>query len=451
MRRLQGGSASTNRIAEYNSASGSGGKGPYMSVFRDKDIRVEFPKEGHKGVIMPAFSDLNPEDAAYKTSVAPYRIAGTIDETRHTECFTSWYSQLKMYTFYGTSKCSFISCVEYVDNEGNHPWKWDPIMDVRNSIYKSVKDIEDSPLKHLVKSGKSRNDIVWLPRAKDAMLINVLCAPSYEKAKDKSVRVFPMILGPMSAAKLLDDLDEGSRRSATKLVDENWPDYKLGDPTNPLRPLQFKGASFPSDNGGSYTGLKFSDDTDKFGSDVVVADKLTKAQLSERLDLMDIENVLYIPTYEEQTDFLVEVREIPYDLIREACEDRYDGQFPAKPRNTKVYEAPESDDSSSRSAGLAGKSYGDDDEENDDIPYGDNGKDDDQETAAEDSKPEQAEEVSDSGTEDAISEGLIDESVNPDNFSAAEWFTWASDKGLKNLSPKQLKLFVAMKRSGFKK
>lgn len=449
MRRLQGGSASTNKIAEYNSAGGSGGKGPYMQMFQDKDIRVEFPKEGQKGVIMPAFGDLNPEDEAYKTSVAPYRLAGVMDEARHTECFTAWYNQLKVYTFYGTSKCSFISCVEYVDNDGNHPWKWDPIMDVRNKIYRSVKDIEDSPLKHLVKSSKSRSDIVWLPRAKDAMLINVLCAPSYEKAKDKSVRVFPMVLGPMSAAKLLNDLDEGSRRSATKLVDENWPDYKLGDPTNPLRPLQFKGAAFPSDNGGSYTGLKFSDDADKFGSDVVVADKLTKAQLADRIDLMDIDNVLYIPTYEEQTDFLVEIKEIPYDLVREACEERYDGQFPAKPKATTVYNAPEEEEAP-KSAGLAGKSYGEDDDDN--IPYGDD-EDDGQREAAGAPAPEKPadEEPIDAGTEDAISEALVDDTVNPDNLSAADWFTWASEKGLKNLSPKQLKLFVDMKRAGFHK
>lgn len=429
-----------------------GTSGPSLHMFHSKDLRVEFPKEDHKGVIMPAFADLNPADEAYATSVAPYRVAGTMDEERKTECFTSWYNQLKLYTFYGKSKCSFISCVEYIDDEGNHPWRWDPIMDVRNKIYKMTDSLDDNPLAHLVKGAK-KNDIVWFPRAKDSMLVNVLCRPTYEKAKDKSERVHIMALSQMTWQKLLDDLDEGSRRSATKLVDENWPDYKLGDPTNPARPLQFTGRKTASDTGTAFTGLIFSDEKDKMGSDVVVADRLTKAQLAARYDLLDIENVLYIPTYEEQTDFLVEIKEIPYDLVREACEDTYNGQFPAKPKASTTYTAPEREEpSKARSSGLAGKSYDD----GDDIPYGD-AEDDDAEQAVAAPEPEETgtkDEAPasgiDTGTADIITEGLTDSTVNPDGLNAADWFAWADSLGFSKLAPRQLKLYIEMKKTGIK-
>lgn len=460
MKRLQGGSAATNRIAEYNNAGGGGSNGPALHMFHDKSLQVEFAKDGHKGIIMPSFAvDLHPDDKAYMTSVAPYRIVGSKDDERETECFTPWYNQLKAYTFYGKSKCHFFSCVEYIDDDGNHPWRWDPIMDMRNEVYKMSDKLENNPLGHLIKP-KGKNDITWLPRAADVMLMNVLCKPTYDKAKDKSERVRIMLLKQMAGAKLLDDLDCNSLRSAKTLVDENWPDYKLGDVTNPLRPLQFTGAKMVGDTGIEYTGIVFSDEKNKLGSDVVVREKLTKAQLSERYDLMDVENLIYIPTYEEMVDFLVQLHDIPYDLLESACADKYDGTFPQRSAVKKTVSAPERP-TAGRSSGLAGKRYDryDEEDEDDNIPGIEDDDprqpiDDDPPSFDDDDEPEEqaqsaAQDGDDPGSasDDFVMKSLMDESINPDGLSAEDWYDWAASVGFRSLHTGQLRLFAELKKT----
>lgn len=480
----RGGSAGFDKATNNN---GNAGGVKYINLFRgDQDIDVIQPKKDHSGIILPAFSmELNEKDEAFPTSVAPF---GYIVDKQRTNKngvtqrikvleFNDWFMTYQGYLFMNGTGTHCLSCVEYIDADGNRPWQYDPFDLMRMHVYKKRKEGDES-LMYLVQS-KDRKSGVALEHSSPLVFMNVLAGPTYDKAKDRSVKTRIMVLKQSAAEYMFAELRRPASREVSTVLDPNWPNLKLGDPTNPKRPIQFIGDKFASNGKASsfeFNGIKFSDEDDLTGSDVVHGNPITAEQLRSRYMLGDTDNLFYIPSFEEMVDVIVKYyTKVPYSLIAECCMDSYDGTFPIrkeKKYSTASVETANNVQQAKTAQGLAGKasstaSYLYEEDEDDDIPMGESQVQQRtrRKTFAEESMEDDTvsagslsvadddptEEIDDNPTfsanqeiPESLKEMLADSTLNPDGLTLEQWGDKIERDGYANLTPNQLRLCVAV-------
>lgn len=452
---FRGGSDSIEFQASYSAQSANTFKRPIDLMGEQyKDVNFIMPTVGHTGYILPSFRlGLNEKDTAFPTSVSPYR------DTTDNNKFTPWFAQVTMYLFnkVGGTYCHWLSCLEARVSDAKDAervWRVDPFELIHKKANVLNKKGDDSLFKILNPSARE----MQFPKLKTYTIFNVLAKPTYAKDTDQREKVRLMVAGPAAALTMVGgkvwdsksgkynivdgDLDAGLRRSATKVNDENWPDYKIGDPTNPLRPLMYTvrpRVTFSSANPANC--ITFSDPSDKDGTDLVYGNPFTKEQLAARMPIQSLEHLFHIPSFEELTDLIIEhFPQIPYGIIEEVAYDTYSGKMPE--RGKRTYTA--SREGSTSTAGATNTSAGIkksilDDDENDDIPMGDSN--DDVKKPIDDPAPSFG-----GGIPDDLQKMLDDPTVNPDKLSMQDWVAKAEAVGFASLPPAQLTALIAFKR-----
>lgn len=282
------------------------------------------------GVILPAFdSSLSPADLARATSHEPYKYMHAIDEKTGLHKFSPWFQEVHAHIWYGKNGSTFIS-----PKTIQQP---DPILDLRIHCYMTRKrNGDDSLIKYVaIPEGHSFKDYtVACPDATKCYLMNVVCPPSNDKAKDQSEKNRVLLLKSMAFQNLLSTLNATRpiQLSEANAIDPNWTWYMWGDVTNPAHAIKFKSGSLKGPDGKTFNGISFGR-MDYFNGGcrpVYESRAITEQELAGRYDLSDITSTLHIPTYDEIVAQLVHEELIPYDLIVEVCSHKCI-KFPERP------------------------------------------------------------------------------------------------------------------------
>lgn len=279
-------------------------------------------KTSPQGYILPAFnSNMSPRDTQYAVSHEAYRIPGTIDRDTNEPKFSAWYYTLPCYDFFGKDFHSFVSPAAF--------GMGDPINDIRRYIYRRRKYDSDAQFMHLVSKDywtnqDDKNDFkkkVALPNTQNLTFINVWSNSGSDKDTEFKNRV--LILRPGAAKELFKTLNTERSMRDGAATDMLWPDYKIGDITNPEAAPMFSTKMIPTETNANIQFPVLS-----FGS-TPTYNKLTDDMLRGRYALDD-DNVLYVPSYEEIVQILVDNEEVPYELIRQVCKNNC-AKFPERP------------------------------------------------------------------------------------------------------------------------
>lgn len=279
------------------------------------------------GVILPAFdSSYSEQDPARATSVGSYRTDTSVDGIH--KDFSDWLVALQVYTYFGKSWNMIVSPKVLGLN--------DPIVDLRTHIRFNCKD--DPTLQKLIKlpEGASIKDKLPLPFYQQMGFCNAYCNPTYikEGSDDTGEANRVLVLSRTASRKLFDDLNTYRPPFMRTPNDENWADYQYGDVTNPECCLRFNTDTTIMDNGGKASCLTFGNPPKVLPT----RGRITKEMLAGRIDITD-SDVLNVPSYEELVELLIEENNVPYDLIREVCENHYNGAFP-KASTNRTYSTP---------------------------------------------------------------------------------------------------------------
>lgn len=319
--RLTGGSDSFKK-AEENTFEGT-----RLSMFKDPDVRPVFlnPKKPITGFILPGFNEALAEyDESRQSSHCMYRDLSRQDPDTNNPAFTSWFVTVPGYNFYGKGKNTFIS-PRAIANA-------DPIFDCRIEVYRR-RDDGDTSLLPLVARPETMKEIHILPGTIPLTLLNAVCPPTNEKEKDQTVRNRVLVLKKSAAKKLFTDLNAPRPVAVPTPVDPDWPTFLYGDITNPKRALYFQSVTEKLETGTEYAALSFGKvvfvDQQTMRVDCSVT-PIADQYMQGRYDLCDLQNTIYIPTYDELVELLVDEGLVPYELIASVCGDKVNHMPPKK-------------------------------------------------------------------------------------------------------------------------
>lgn len=334
-----------------------------INFFKSNDVYYTFLSNSKDccGVILPAFDPTFSElDPARKTSVGSYRNKGVLMSDGNEE-FSGWFVMLKCYTFFGKSSNMIISPLSVGGA--------DPIDMVRRHIkFECTNDEElQKLLNRQTVDGKFRSP--YLQNVRDMAFMNAYCNGTRDsKFDDGSYRNRVLILSKSANELLLTALNEPRPYSMSSPNDESWPNYRLGDVTNPNCALEFRSKTHVLQPSGiKLPILNFVQMGGKINRF-----QITEQMLSGRYDLFD-DAIIHIPTYEELVDLMVADQEVPYDVIERICRHRYSGSFPKNPAGDAAHVRVSAPKAAAHNtiAPAAAAGYMEDDED-DDIPMGPN-------------------------------------------------------------------------------
>lgn len=295
-----------------------------IPMFHQKGLFAEFlnTKQTVSGVILPAFDPSIDEQDAYRpSSVGSYRVDdGTFDEDGNAP-LSAWSVSLGTYSFFGKSMQHFVS-----PKVLNRP---DPIADLRKYIYDRSQsgDTSLNYLRTIPQNANWREYTLALPDAQPMVYLNYWGTGTNPKAQDVNTAKNRVLVIKGAVWKAIEtDLNKERPASVTTPRDAEWPQYLYGDITHPTHALEFTSQvrEFVSHNNKSYTSAALS-----FGALVgnPAGGKLLQCKtvqipneaLTGRYDLADCDNCIYIPSYEEITQMLVDDGLVPHWLIKEVC------------------------------------------------------------------------------------------------------------------------------------
>lgn len=306
----------------FGAGGGSGVK--RIPMFHHKGLFAEFlnTKQTVSGVILPAFDpSIDEQDAYRQSSVGSYRADDGIFDEDGNFPLSAWSVSLGTYSFFGKSKQHFVS-----PKVLNRP---DPIVDLRKYIYDRSQSGDSSLmyLRSIPQNADWREYTVALPDAQPMVYLNYWGTGTNPKAQDvNTVKNRVLVLKGAIWKAIETDLNKERPASVATPRDADWPQYLYGDVTHPAHALEFTSQvrEFVSRNNKSYTSAALS-----FGSLVgnPAGGKLLQCKtvripeeaLTGRYDLADCDNCIYIPSYEEITQMLVDDGLVPHWLIKEVC------------------------------------------------------------------------------------------------------------------------------------
>ena len=295
-----------------------------IPMFHKKGLFAEFlnTKQTVSGVILPAFDpSIDEQDAYRQSSVGSYRADDGIFDEDGNLPLSSWSVSLGTYSFFGKSMQHFVS-----PKVLNRP---DPIVDLRVYISQRAKNGDESLnyLKIVPQNANWREYTVALPDAQPMVYLNYWGTGTNPKAQDVNTAKNRVLVIKGAVWKAIEtDLNKERPASVPTPRDADWPQYLYGDVTHPAHALEFTSQvrEFVSRNNKSYTSAALS-----FGSLVgnPAGGKLLQCKtvqipdeaLAGRYDLADCDNCIYIPSYEEITQMLVDDGLVPHWLIKEVC------------------------------------------------------------------------------------------------------------------------------------
>lgn len=271
------------------------------------------------GYILPGFQeDLSLDDASRPTSVCPYRSLNTYDDETGEPAFTSWFAGIDMYPFFGVRKNTFISPAIV--------GMADPIIDLRKYCYGKIKRENRSDLKKYVERPKDFKNIWPLPQTTKMTVMNAVCTPTNPKEEDQSKRVRLLCLKPGATRFLQEELDRERPASHAEIYDAQWEDYLFGDITNPASCLEIVQVTNTTEGGTDFPCITFGKTirvgNKKTTSVTKVPEELVRQYLPQRMDFLDTEKVLYIPSYDEIVKLLWQEEQIPHEILTEVCRDK---------------------------------------------------------------------------------------------------------------------------------
>lgn len=296
-------------------------------------------KLGNAGYILPAFdSTLHLQDSSRPTSVGAYRDINRIDTEAMLPELTDWVVFVDGYTYYGKSMSTFASPT----NIG----AVDPIIELRKEVYRRRRQGDES-LMHLVQLPKNATmqDKIILPGAATLALMNVWATGNNEREQDFAQYKNRVLCLKVTAWSVLKEaLNEMRPATIATPRDPNWPNFLLGDVTNPMAAVRWNSTEYQDKNGFRSAVLNFGHYSMQPGSMERVfnchTEQLPVEALAGRYDLADIQNVLHIPTSEEVAELLIEEDQVPYDLLAEVCEGKVNLPKPKRLVKTAAETAP---------------------------------------------------------------------------------------------------------------
>lgn len=277
--------------------------------------------------ILPSFDYNKEEDARdFKSSYVPFRVKG-VD--------TSWYFYVIGYVFFGEINRHFISplVLESKENRMRVRGK-DPIRD----CYSLAKAMNRADL-----TEREKLQSAIIPAIRDFVMANVYVMDNENEVNNK-VMIFTN-----SAMKDLESQLQTRPGRNDPEINPNFPDLLYGDITDPKTGLALTVVekSMPLNTTIKFTGFRLAtrpqtlDGKIEWPIDPATPDGLSV--LESRYNLSDIDNVTYIPSYQEMLEYIVEFSDIPEDIYSEAC-GPYVDRLPSKNKNRKVFtpsDAPE--------------------------------------------------------------------------------------------------------------
>lgn len=315
--KLVGGTAGYNKLNETKD-SNNNAKKLYMfhqdakisAVFINKKTRLE-------GCILPAFdSSMDKMDTAYKSGYSPYRVPNMTDPETGCPYFSDWFMTLSGYNYYGNGKMNFFSpksvgCA-------------DPIQDIRDYCWK-LHNAGDTTYDYLLNRPEKFGDPHGLPKVTQLTLLNVVCPATYDKDPVQGEANRILILKSAATDRMFADLNTPTPNGMENTSGDQWADiFCYGDVTNPASAIKFSVTQGKLDNNMDYACLSFGQ-VRLNGMQRVLSCKRTQIDhqfLEGRYDLTDLDNIIYIPSYQEIVDMLVQDNLIPFELISTVCGEK---------------------------------------------------------------------------------------------------------------------------------
>lgn len=287
------------------------------------------------GVILPAFDNsLSPQDSAYATSYIPYCDTSVKDRTTGFYDKTDWFVPLGsvnskryvssggVYKYYGTGASTFISPTIFKGGK-------DPIIDLRVFIFGQIKEGNKKYAPLVTKAPfnpkePKKTEVCPLPSPSMMYMVNIYGTGSNKYAKDNDeMKNRVLLLGSMTFNALMKNVVNVFRPGnipETYCADKDFPDMLYGDITNPNRAIIFS-SEMANEDGVPYPYLNFgkvsySGAVPKLECKTMEVDK---AVLAGRYNLLDTDNVVHIPSYDEIVDLIVSEGLVPYHLVEEVC------------------------------------------------------------------------------------------------------------------------------------
>lgn len=300
-----------------------------IPMFRGgKDVHAEFltNKTSIRGVILPAFDpSLSEEDMSRPTSVGGYRDTYAAQDDKGNYPLSAWSVTVEGYNFMGKSGQTFIS-----PKVLGQP---DPIIDLRKYIYNKRNKENDRTYMNLVKLENPeawREQRVALPGTQPLTVVNIWGTGSNANANDYTeYKNRVLVLKKAAFEHLVEDLNRECPRSVRQPRDVMNEDYLLGDITSPRAALVFESRTVETKNSSGKTltpvGLHFGDlVSDPEGGKRLNCKEVTIPSdvLAGRYDLSDVDNFLYIPTYDEIVQMLIAEGTVPFELIEMVCGEK---------------------------------------------------------------------------------------------------------------------------------
>lgn len=281
-------------------------------------------------------------DPAWKTSYIPFRDVTSKQEDPDVKgpVFTPWAVLLCGYKFCGNSGSTILSpttlrTLPSLSGQFNAQDTADPLLDIRIMVAREKKTDPAMQAIWDTKVGTGDKTRYLLPQIENRMAMNVVAFDPRTNMPDNEPSVTEFAYGGYKLTK--EALDQRPDPGVTPLH-PNWPQFVLGDPTDPQYGLVGWTATGKAGQVDTNT-LAFSmaknrpEGVMKYPIDP--ATPWGRKILESRYDLEDGNTVLKVWTYQEIVDWAVADGRIPYELIQKACGHR--ANIPASPkRNTTV-------------------------------------------------------------------------------------------------------------------
>lgn len=280
------------------------------SVFISKKTRLE-------GTILPAFdSAMDKTDTAYKSGYSQYRVPNMTDPETGCPYFSDWFVTLSGYNYYGNGKMNFFS-----PKSVGCP---DPIQEIRDYCWKR-HNAGDFSVDSLINRPEKFGDPYALPKLTPLTLLNVVCPATYDKDPVQGEANRILILKSAATDKLFADLNTATPAGMENTSGDTWADvFCYGDITNPSSAIKFTTTQDRLDNGMEYSCLNLGKVVLNGRSRVLNCKRTVIAPefLEGRFDLTDLSNIIYIPSYQEIVDMLIQDELIPFDIIETVCGEK---------------------------------------------------------------------------------------------------------------------------------
>jgi hypothetical protein len=282
--------------------------------------------------ILPSF-DYNshkPDSAEFGTSFTGYRDSSLKEDYKtRTPGFTSWYFGVIGYTFYGSSRRSFLSPLTggNMNRKGVCPL---------NDVYNYCRNNQDPQVHSIME--KAEGDMN--PRAQKPRVFGMMNV----YYRDPETGDCENQIGIATQASL-DLLKRNLAHRAGRgdpVLSEQWSDFLYGDVTDPMTGLTAFVRETPLDNNPAikFAGIHFSSRPGYLdGSKPWAIDPSTdegKAVLESRYNIQDTDDVTKLASYDDLLQYAVSDGEIPYEAIERACSPYAPNGMPSKAVGTVV-------------------------------------------------------------------------------------------------------------------